>query len=41
MEICIENRPGELRVILQGPEESEELLRVVALLRGRDQKLWG
>ena len=41
MKICVENRPGELQVILQGPAESEELLRVMALLRGSDQRLWG
>lgn len=41
MKICVENCPGELQVILRGPEQSEELLRVMALLRGIDYKLWG
>lgn len=41
MKICVENCSGELQVILRGPAEGEELLRIMALLRGIDRKLWG
>ena len=32
MELQIEPRPGAVRVIVQGPEDSEEVRRILALL---------
>lgn len=40
MEIRVEHVPGELQVIVRGPKESEELLRVLALLECGTKKLW-
>lgn len=41
MDILVEHRPGGVQVIVQGPEGSEELLRIVSLLRADDRRLWG
>mgnify|MGYP001126905553 CR=1 FL=1 len=41
MEISVEYHPGEVQVIVRGPEDSEELLRILSLLRGEQDKLWG
>ena len=38
MDILVEHRPGGVRVIVQGPEGSEELLRIVSLLRADDRR---
>lgn len=40
MEILVEHRPGSVRVIVQGPKDSAQLMRVLALLRADGQKLW-
>ncbi len=40
MELQIEYRPGEVRVILQGPRDSQELERILSLLQWGADKLW-
>lgn len=40
MELQVAYRPGEVRVIVQGPEGSEELRRILTLLQSSADKLW-
>lgn len=40
MELQIEPRPGAVRVIVQGPEDSEEVRRILALLQSCGDRLW-
>ena len=40
MELQIEHRPGHVRVIVQGPEDSREMKQIVALLQTAANKLW-
>lgn len=40
MELKVEYRPGDVKLILQGPEDSEELARLLALLQGGSDRLW-
>ena len=39
MEILVEHRPGSVRVIVQGPKDSAQLMRVLALLRADTAQL--
>ena len=39
MQIHVEPSPGEVHVTVRGPVDSEEVLRILAVLRGT-QKLW-
>lgn len=40
MDLVIEHRPGDVRVILQGPADSAELQRILSLLQNHSDKLW-
>lgn len=40
MDLQIEYRPGNVRVILQGPRDSQEMCRILALLQSNGDKLW-
>lgn len=40
MDIKVVYRPGALRVTVEGPEDSPELRRILALLQGGAGKLW-
>lgn len=40
MNIRVEHAPGEVQVILRGPEDSDELLRILALLEQDATRLW-
>ena len=40
MELQIEHRPGPVRVMVQGPEDSPELQQIVALLQSSTDRLW-
>ena len=40
MELQIEHRPGPVRVMVQGPEDSPELQQIVALLQSNSDRLW-
>lgn len=40
MNIRVEHVPGEVQVILRGPEDSAELLRILALLEQDATRLW-
>ena len=40
MELQIEPRPGAVRVIVQGPEDSEEVRRILTLLQSCGDRLW-
>ena len=39
MELQIEHRPGPVRVMVQGPEDSPELQQIVALLQSSTDRL--
>lgn len=41
LELQIEHRPGNVRVIVQGPEDSKEVRQIIALLQNAADKLWG
>ncbi len=41
MEIRVEYHPGEVQVIVRGPKDSEELVSILSMLRGEQDKLWG
>ena len=40
MELEIQHRPGDVRVIVQGPEDSPELRQILALLQNGADRLW-
>ncbi len=40
MELQIEHRPGPVRVIVQGPENSTELQQILDLLQSSTDRLW-
>lgn len=41
MELQIEYRTGNVRVTVQGPEESKEMKQIIGLLQNATNKLWG
>ncbi len=40
MDLQIEYRPENVRVILRGPRDSQEMCRILALLQSNGDKLW-
>lgn len=40
MELQIEHRPGPVRVVVQGPEDSTELRQILSLLQSSTDRLW-
>ncbi len=40
MELSVEYVTGPVQVLVRGPRDSEELLRIMALLRGEERRLW-
>lgn len=41
MELQIEYRTGNVRVSVQGPEDSKEMKQIIALLQSTTNRLWG
>ena len=41
MDLRVEYCPGDIEVTVRGPENSPELLRILALLQEDNQRLWG
>ena len=40
MEIQVNHRPGPIRITVEGPEDSPEMPRVLALLEGLSERMW-